>query len=165
MLFIDPPAIYHLRQPGGDVVAIMEVDMPYWKKLIDEMTPEERFNRVVEILTRASVRLLAKQKAEAAGEQNVPLPEAVGNKRLNFASPEVPGHAPRRGRIRFGLRKHGDDRKTREIELLLIKDIQRLSVEGLSSEAIAQRLNKEDTVSKRAGKWSRTAVWRILKAL
>ena len=31
-------------------------------QLIEEMTPDERFHRVVEILTSASLRLLKKQK-------------------------------------------------------------------------------------------------------
>ncbi|HBR15862.1 MAG TPA: hypothetical protein DD723_10065 [Candidatus Omnitrophica bacterium] len=31
-------------------------------KIIEEMTPDERFRRVVEILTAASLRLLKKQK-------------------------------------------------------------------------------------------------------
>ncbi|OGS12952.1 MAG: hypothetical protein A2234_06930 [Elusimicrobia bacterium RIFOXYA2_FULL_58_8] len=150
--------------------------MPYWKKMIDEMTPEERFNRVVEILTQASLRLLGKQRAEAAG-QNVekswqattvgeqivgPPPEEAP---LDYSSSEVPREPPRRGRVPFGHRKYGEDRQIHEIELSLVKDIQRLAAEGLSSEQIAQRLNQDDKVSKRAGKWSRTAVWRILKRL
>jgi len=146
--------------------------MPYWKKLIDEMTPDERFRRVVEILTRASVRLLEKQRAEAAarekGEPVVPgnaLTEPEERKVLDFTSPEVYEPEPRRGRIPFGQRRDGPRIKENDIEVSLIKDIRRLAAEGLSSEQIAQRLNQEDKVSKRAGKWSRTAVWRILKGL
>jgi len=139
--------------------------MPYWTKIYDEMTPDERFRRVVEILTRASVRLLAKQRVEAAGEESAPITDATENKHLDFTSPEVPLEPPRRGRVPFGQRRYGEDRQINEIELSLIKDIQRLATEGLSSEQIAQRLNQEDKVSKRAGKWSRTAVWRILKSL
>lgn len=146
--------------------------MPCWKKMIDEMTPKERFNRVVEILTRASVRLLNKQRAEAAarekGEPVVPenaLTEPEESKVLDFTSPEIYELEPRRGRIPFGQRRYGPQIKGNEIELSLIQDIQRLAAEGLSSEQIARRLNQEDKVSKRAGKWSRTAVWRILKSM
>ena len=60
-----------------------------------------------------------------------------------------------RGRIPFG---HGTD-------AFWIKRIQELSKQRLSSEKIAKHLNREDHESKRAGKWSRTAVWRILKRL
>ena len=52
-----------------------------------------------------------------------------------------------------------------EIEMFLIRRIQELAEQGHSTEKIARQLNQEDHVSKRAGKWSRTAVWRILKRL
>ncbi len=132
--------------------------MPYWKKLIDEMTSDERFRRVVEILTRASVRLLEKQRAETAarekGEPVVPgnaLTEPEESKKLDFTAPEIYEPEPRRGRIPFGRRRDGPRIKGNEIEMSLIKDIQRLAAEGLSSEQIAQRLNQEDKVSKRVG--------------
>lgn len=160
--------MYHL--------SIMEVDMPYWKERIDEMTPAERFDRVVEILSRASLRLLKKQQAEAAC-QNPGEPEAAATADEQLAEPDSTEKAewergvlegqlaiPRyKGRVPFGQRKSGHDRQINEIELLLIKDIQRLAAEGLSSEKIARWLNQKDKVSQRAGKWSRTAVWRILK--
>ena len=38
-------------------------------KLIEEMTPDERFRRVVEILSAASLRLLKKQKEEKLKEE------------------------------------------------------------------------------------------------
>ena len=60
-----------------------------------------------------------------------------------------------RGRIPFG---HG-------AEAFWIKRIQELNGRRFSSEKIAKQLNQEDHESKRAGKWSRTAVWRILKRL
>jgi len=155
----------------------MEVDMPYWKKMYDEMTPEERFQRIVEIMSRASVRLLNKQMAESAGQgagaperattidEQVPEPDLTEKADLKHGVLE--GHLTPscRGRVPFGQKKCGQDRRVNEIELSLIKDIQRLAAKGLSSEQIAQRLNQEDKVSKRAGKWSRTAVWRILKSL
>jgi hypothetical protein len=143
----------------------MVVDMSYWKERIDEMTPDERFKRVVEILTKASVRLLEKQRAAAEGAEPTPEPESPEKQPLDFTSPEVPLEPPCRGRVPFGQRKSGEDRKIHEFELSLIRDIQQLAAEGLSSEQIAQWLNQEDKVSKRAGKWSRTAVWRIQKSL
>ncbi|OGR62406.1 MAG: hypothetical protein A2X31_01710 [Elusimicrobia bacterium GWB2_63_22] len=51
--------MYHL--------SIIEVDMPYWKKMYVEMTSAERRDRIVEIVTKASLRLLKKKQAEAAG--------------------------------------------------------------------------------------------------
>ena len=151
--------------------------MPYWKDRIDEMTAEERFNRIVEIMSRASLQLLKKQQAEAAG-QNPEKPEAAATTDEQAAAPDptetadlergvIEGQlAPTpRGRVPFGQRKCRQTRQVNEIELSLMKDIQRLAAEGLSSEQIAQRLNQEDKVSKRAGKWSRTAVWRILKSM
>ena len=128
--------IKNLDSPSGRKVStsIMEVDMPYWKKLIDEMTSDERFRRVVEILTRASVRLLEKQRAETAarekGEPVVPgnaLTEPEESKKLDFTAPEIYEPEPRRGRIPFGRRRDGPRIKGNEIEMSLIKDIQRLA--------------------------------------
>ncbi len=87
--------------------------MPYWKKMIDEMTPEERFNRVVVLLRRvcachgyagtdASVRLLNKQRAATEGSEKTPESESQEKQRLNFTSTEVPMEPPRRGRVPFG---------------------------------------------------------------
>lgn len=157
----------------------MEVDMPYWKRMYDEMTAEERFKRIVEIMSRASLRLLKKQQAELGAGQGAEKLEAAATGGEQVAEPDPAEKAdlehgvlesqlmppPRRGRVPFGQRKYGQDRQVNEIELSLIKDIQWLAAEGLSSEKIARRLNQEDKVSKRAGKWTRTAVWRILKSL
>jgi len=145
--------------------------------MYDDMTRQERFQRVVEILSQASLRLLKKQQAKVAGqgteipEQSVTAAEQVAvpdpTETVDLESGVFEGHlAPSpRGRVPFGQRKCGQGRQVNEIEHSLIMDIQRLAAEGLSSEQIARRLNQEDKVSKRAGKWSRTAVWRILKSL
>ncbi len=151
--------------------------MPYWKKMYDEMTAEERFQRIVGIMSRASLRLLKKQQAEASG-QGIDKPVLAATASEEVAEPDpmekvdlahgvFEGYfaPPPRGRVPFGQRKCGQDREIHEVEQSLIKDIQRLAAEGLSSEQIARRLNQEDKVSKRAGKWSRTAVWRMLRNL
>ncbi len=58
-----------------------------------------------------------------------------------------------------------EGRETNEDEMRWIKRIWELKAQGLSSEKIAQQLNREDQTSKRAGKWSRPTVWRILKRI
>jgi len=81
------------------------------------------------------------------------LAEPEESKVPDFTSPEV-GYEPepRRGRIPFGQQRDGSRIKGNEIEMSLTKDIQRLATEGLSLEQIAQWLNQEDKVSRRAGK-------------
>mgnify|MGYP001563640598 CR=1 FL=1 len=134
--------------------------MYYWKKMYDEMSSEARFNRIVEIMSRASLRLLKKQQAEAAG-QSVGKPEQIATAGEQFAEPDpteksdlergvFEGHLapPPRGRVPFGQRKCGQARQINEIEVSLIKDIQRLAAEGLSSEQISRRLNMENPLSR-----------------
>ena len=50
-------------------------------KIIEEMTPDERFSRVVEILTAASLRLLKKQKeAQLPDAERIKKPLIINEK-------------------------------------------------------------------------------------
>ena len=50
-------------------------------KIIEEMTPDERFRRVVEILSAASLRLLKKQKeAQLQESQRIKKPLIIDEK-------------------------------------------------------------------------------------
>ena len=63
------------------------------------------------------------------------------------------------------MTKHQTDRPHHKLaySAAWIRRIQELARQKYSTEKIAQFLNKEDHETKRAGKWSRTAVWRILQ--
>ncbi len=131
--------------------------MENWRKYLDpdDITPEEREERVIELLATAVVRLMGDERKE---ETKPPI--------LVSPSQSEIAHAPLvKGRIPFGQETGGMGRVFNETETRWIKRIQELAAQGWSSEKIARQLNLEDHESKRAGKWSRTAVWRILKRL
>jgi hypothetical protein len=67
------------------------------------------------------------------------------------------------GRVPFGFRQNPYGRAVHDPEMKWIEYIHELASQGFSTEKIAFILNKEDRQTKRAGKWSRTAIWRILK--
>lgn len=121
----------------------------------DEMTPEERFNEILDLLAKASVRLAEK-------ERNMPPKE--------IASPEVTDKTevlffPTKGRMPFGLKKVGRHRLPHEEEIFCMRRIRELTAEGRSLEDVAKHLNKEDTKTRYAGRWTRFAVWEIQKRL
>jgi hypothetical protein len=68
-----------------------------------------------------------------------------------------------KGRVPFGFQQNPCGRTEHEAEVKWLKRIVELADSGLSGEQITRRNNKEDHESRRAGKWSRTAVWRTLK--
>lgn len=70
---------------------------------------------------------------------------------------------PKCGPIPFGQKLGKNGLEIEENETALIKRICELAKQRWSSEKIAKRLNQEDHQTRRAGKWTRTAVWRILK--
>ncbi len=119
----------------------------------DDMTPEERLDRIVEILAEASVRLFYKQQGKAAEPAGPPIPD----------TPAQVYCPTKLGRLPFGQKEFEGLRVESPDEAALVKRIYELAREGLSSEAIAKRLNQEDKTSKRSGRWSRVAVWRILR--
>ena len=109
----------------------------------DDMTPEERLDEILDIIARGAVRLALEEKL-------------LGHPML---SPLPTG----RGRMPFGVIKEEGRRFVNLVEAALIERIDRLRAEGLSLAKIAKRLNDEDRESRRAGKWSGAAVWRILR--
>ena len=131
--------------------------MENWKKYLDpeDMTPEERTERVVELLATAVVRLILGERKE-----ETKLPTSASS-----AQPEIAHAPPAKGRVPFGQEMSEMGRIFKEAEFRWINRIQQLAAQGRSSEKIARQLNMEDHESKRVGKWSRTAVWRILKRL
>ena len=136
------------------------MDDKSWRKHLDpeDMTADEIYERVVDLLVAGLLRLILEEEGNKKGpaidmatekvEDNFPVLPAPSETKLILESIV-------RGRIPFG---HGG-------EAFWIKRIQELNGQGFSSEKIAKQLNQEDHESKRAGKWSRTAVWRILKRL
>jgi len=120
----------------------------WWKCLAPEdMTPAERLTRVVELLAAAALRLIEEPPTQV--EEAGPHPAPV------VFRP--------RGRVAFGKRWELEGWKDDPIEAAWIGRIVAWAKEGLSSEKIARRLNVEDRETRRAGKWSRPMVWRILR--
>lgn len=107
------------------------------------MTPEERLDEIMDLLARGAVRLALKEKL-------------LGHRVAESLPPDL-------GRIPFGVRREHGRRFVDLVEAALIERIEKLAAEGLSLAKIAKRLNKEDRASRRAGKWSGAAVWRILR--
>lgn len=125
---------------------------PYWDP--NELTPEERADRVVELLAEAAVKMADEEKNGIAKPKDAGIsgtPTIV----VKMQSGPMP----------FGQEACGLERVESEKEMKWVKRIQELNKAGLSTERIAKRLNEEDQESRRAGKWSRSAVWRILRRL
>ena len=121
----------------------------------ENITSAELSQRVVEILASAAFRLATEGEKENANSTTSITP----TQSEDFSIPM------KRGRIPFGQKLSTEGLVTNGTEMLLIKRIQELAEQGCSSEKIARQLNKEDHQTKRAGRWTRTAVWRILKRL
>ena len=114
-------------------------------------SPAERLEKIVELLVKASLRLL---NEETAKETQTPEPEK-SQERL----------VPKRGRIPFGQQRGVGGLEPNPIETNLIEEITRLVSEKKSLREIAEHLNALDKTSRRAGHWSATAVWRISRRL
>jgi len=117
----------------------------------DWMIPEERFRRIVDLLAAAVIRIA--QEESSTPVKKSPSPPTIHDSLRPTA----------KGRIPYGERQTPVGRSINPSEEHWLKRIRELSADGLSSEGIAKHLNQEDRESKRAGKWSRTAVWRILQ--
>ncbi|MBI2069119.1 MAG: recombinase family protein [Elusimicrobia bacterium] len=131
--------------------------MENWRKYLDpeDMTPEERLERVIELLATAVARMI-----RGEGKEETKPPTLISP-----SQPEIANAPSAKGRVPFGQEMGKMGRVFNQAELVWIKRIQELAAQGWSSEKIAKQLNKEDHESNRAGRWSRTAVWRILKKL
>lgn len=128
--------------------------MENWRKHLppEQMTPEERQERVIELLVLASVRLAQEQKRD--GFAAAPLKQEVASTFF-----------PKRGPVPFGFSWSDGKIVVNDEELKWIRRIKELTQEGKSTEEIAERLNQEDQMSRRAGNWNRVTVWRILKLI
>jgi|GEM_PF-1093116 len=118
----------------------------------EQMTPQERLERLIELLANGVVRAARNKTFDPVGK-------------INPISVKSTHSLQKKGRIPFGQCKAETGRASNPTEAYWIAQIIRMSAEGFSSGQIAQRLNQEDTMSQRAGRWSRTAVWRILQHL
>lgn len=123
--------------------------MEDWRKHMtpEDMAPMDRLSRVVELLASAVLRLIEKPPTTSDDPAPGPVP---------------PGFGPR-GRVPFGKQWELEGWKDDPREAVWIGRILAWAKEGLSSEKIARKLNAEDRETRRASKWSRTAVWRILQ--
>ena len=114
-------------------------------------TIEECTLRMSEIIEKVRKETIQEEESPAPVKET---PEPHGSR---MPSPQ--------GRIPFGFQQNPYGRAIFEPELKWIERTHELALQKLSTEKIAGILNREDTTSKRAGKWSRPAVWRILKRL
>ncbi len=121
-------------------------------RLIDprDLTAEERGLRIMEVQASICERMKREKENPAP-----PPEEKVEKLDTRTCSPQ--------GRVPFGFQQNPYGRAAHETEAKWIARIQALASQKFSSEQIARTLNKEDHKTKRAGKWSRTAVWRILQ--
>lgn len=115
----------------------------------EELTPQERRMRIVELLAQACLRHMAEKKAGVFASA----PSAAE------AIPRFKGPAP------FGERDTVNGRVTNDAEAACINRIRELSAGGQSSQRIAERLNQEGRRPRFASQWSRTAVWRVVQRL
>jgi hypothetical protein len=130
--------------------------MKKWRKSfeIEELTPEKRLERIVELLARGAVRM----EVEKVNQKKV---EAADIKNL-ASKPEEPV-VYGEGRMPFGQKLTERGRVIDAVELKWIRRIKQLVGQGLSMEKIAKRLNAEDHETRRQGKWCGSTVWRLLK--
>jgi len=113
----------------------------------ESLTPQERRARLVELLAQACLRQMAEKDAGVVA-----------------SAPPVVNVAPRwKGPAPFGERDTTNGRIANETEAACINRIRELSAGGHSSQRIAEQLNQEGHRPRFAKRWSRTAVWRILK--
>lgn len=130
-----------------------------WRKHLDpdDMTPEERLNRVVDLLATASLRLVTGDKVPSES------PAEADKATIQVSEPQSQKIVQGIGRMPFGQKMTEGGRAVDTVELKWIRRIQKLAAEGLSMEKIAQRLNEEDHETRRQGKWCGSTVWRLLR--
>lgn len=123
-----------------------------------ELTPEERADRIVELLAEAAYKMAFEETQKAAIES-----KRIEKEKPATSDPPLIPTGLKSGLVPYGQVIMGLERVENEKEMKWIKRIQELKKAGLSTEKIAKRLNEEDKESRMAGKWCRSAVWRILK--
>ena len=134
----------------------------------EEMTPEERWEQMLELLAEAVVRLIEKEKAAGID----PLPKEATSENVNDApisrnlSGKITVQLPKTklGRMPFGERAKGSGiRENHPIEQVWMKRMLEWSKQGEPLSKIVNRMNKEDRETRYAGRWDRAKVWWVLK--
>ena len=143
------------------------MDDKEWK-VSKEMTPQERWEQIVELLTKAVICLIEKEKAAGID----PPPEEAVFKNVNDVpisrnlSGKITVQLPKTklGRMPFGESAKGFGvRESHPVEMVWMKRMLEWSQEGESLSKIANRMNKEDRETRYAGRWDRAKVWWVLK--
>ena len=133
-----------------------------------EMTPQERWEQMLQLLAKAVVHLIEKEKAagidpppkEATSENvnDVPISKHLSSK-ITIQLPKT-----KLGRMPFGERTKGFGvRENDPGEMAWMKRMLEWAKEGESLSKIASRMNKEDRETRYAGRWDRAKVWWVLK--
>lgn len=136
-----------------------------WRLLDPEgMTPQERMEAVIEILAEAVVRIVLEDRVRGGAGEKKPNRDYSKSVDMKKLFPEKKRFSPA-SRVPFGYRTEGDQRIEEKSEMMWIEKIKELRSLGLSMEKIAKYLNKVDKTSQRAGMWSGSAVWHILKQI
>ena len=132
----------------------------------DEMTPDERWDEILNLLAKAVVRLTEKEKAAgikpppktSVPKDAIPMLNHLQMKN-EFYIPQ-----PKRGRMPFGEKPKGAGTREENLtEQSWMRKILEWSKEGKSLSKIMKRLNEEDRETRYAGKWDRAKVWWVLK--
>ena len=134
----------------------------------EEMSPQERWEQMLQLLAGAVVRLIEKEKAAGID----PPPKEVSSENINDVtiSKHLSGKITvqltktKLGRMPFGERIKGSGiRESHPVEMVWMKRILEWSKQGESLSKIANRMNKEDRETRYAGRWDRAKVWWVLK--
>ena len=132
------------------------------------MTPEERMEAVIEIISETVVRIILGKRGFKSGPDlsNEKTTYRYYSKPIDMKKlfPEKKRFA-RSGRIPFGCRAGGNQRVDENSEMVWIEKIKEMKTQGISLKKIARHLNEVDQTSQRAGRWSGTAVWRIINRM
>jgi hypothetical protein len=119
------------------------------------MTPEERMNRVIKILTGAVVNVLLSGE-KSLNENNTPS--------VNPIDPEElfpPRFEHEYGPARFGYKETPDGQFTNDTRNSILKIIREMTKGKKSIGNITKHLNAEGYRTKRGKKWSKSSVWRF----
>ncbi len=117
----------------------MEVFMIRGKFKVIDNTPEERFNRVIEILADAVTRAIATEQTGTTNE----------NILHSSTSVFFVNRLPQRGPVPFGQHTTREGVEENPNEKRWIQRIGQLAENGCSTKEIADRLNQEDKKSRR----------------
>ncbi len=133
-----------------------------------EMTPQERWEQMLQLLAKAMVLLIEKEKAAGID----PPPKEAASKNITdvsisrHLSDKITIQIPKTklGRMPFGERTKGFGvRERHPVEMAWMKRMLGWAKEGESLSKIVNTMNKEDRETRYAGRWDRAKVWWVLK--